>query len=99
MNWFFRGCDALEKVRIPAQTELINYGAFAECGSLKEVALPNSAVDLVQNPFLGCDNLERFVLSGENDYFKVDQGVLYTANGKTLLSFPNMAPTSYNHNF
>ncbi len=91
----FRGCDALEKVRIPAQTELINYGAFAECGSLKEVALPNSAVDLVQNPFLGCDKLERFVLSGENDYFKVDQGVLYTANGKTLLSFPNMAPTSY----
>lgn len=91
----FRGCDGLTHLELPSTMRLVDYGAFAECGALKEVIIPNAPIELVQNPFLGCDQMERFVINGNNDHYKVDQGVLYTKDGKKLISFPNKAASEY----
>ena len=77
----FAGCTALEKITLPARLAEIN---------LTKHVLTSSGVDVsdVDNAFAGCTALRSIsVVSGSKNYKSVD-GVLYSADGKTLVYCP-----------
>ena len=84
----------LEEVEIPDGVEKIGRGAFAESG-LKTVKLPDSLQSIGKIPFSRCVNLTEISISADNPYYRTKDGVLYTADGKTLIQYPSAKGTQY----
>lgn len=82
---------SVQKIKLPDGLERIDYAAFAESSSLTEIDLGLATPDLVQNPFLACRALEKFVVDPQNSEYMAYQNVLYTADGTKLMSYPNMS--------
>lgn len=77
----FSGCSSLEKIILPARLTEIKLQKYT-------VADDTIAVDNAENAFLGCTSLVSItVVSGNTSYKSVD-GMLYSADGKTLLYCP-----------
>ena len=53
----FRGCDSLEKVRIPSFVTGLEGSAFYECGSLKEVYIEDGVEEIADSAFTYCPKL------------------------------------------
>lgn len=85
---------SIKKIKLPDEVKLIDYSAFAECSSLEEIDLGLATPELVQNPFLVCRALKKFIVDPKNTDYMVYQDVLYTADGTKLISFPNMSGKS-----
>lgn len=79
----FNGCTALQKIDLPETPMTI--GGFRFCTALQNFELP-AWVRLKDGAFAGCTQWERFNLSADNPYHKVDGKLLYTADGDTLVS-------------
>ena len=79
----------ITKLTFPASIELIDYAAFAECAALQEVDLGVARPKLVQNPFLGCKQLQKVSVSADNKTYTSEDGVLYSKNFKELYVYPN----------
>lgn len=90
-DYAFEKAAALNKVEFAngAQGELEfgNY-VFSECISLTEVILPESVVKLNLGVFDGCVNIARIEVNENNQYYKDEDGVVYSKDGKDLVFFP-----------
>lgn len=76
----FRNCEDLISVMIPSTVECIEneeiYSYF-----IKEI-------EGDRNPFRDCVSLKEINVDSDNEYYKSIEGVLYTKDGKVLLSYP-----------
>lgn len=76
----FRNCEELISVVIPSTVECIEteetYSYF-----IKEI-------EGNRNPFRDCASLKEINVDSDNEYYKSIEGVLYTKDGKVLLSYP-----------
>lgn len=63
-NMAFASCSSLKKVEIAAGSALscIGRGAFAQCGSLRDVSLPEGLEILDVGAFTGCESLSEIIL-------------------------------------
>lgn len=77
----------LKDVVIPDSVEVIGDSALGHCTSLETINIPPKA-KLVGNPFHGCTSLKRFDLHPDNPYYTLVDGVLFTKDRKTLVSYP-----------
>jgi len=71
-------------------TGMISY-AFMFCDELESIHIPSAVEVLVNNsfnPFLYCKNLQEIEVDSGNQNWKSVDGVLYSADGKQLLSYP-----------
>ena len=84
----FCGCKNLTSVMIPNSVTSIGNEAFIFCESLTSVTIPNSVTSIGGGPFAGCDKLTEIRVSAGNTHFKSVDGILFTADGKTLIQFP-----------
>ena len=77
-NKAFSGCTALAEIELPARLESI---------ALSKYVLNGAEVDVVNtnNAFAGCTALTAINVAAGNKRYKAVDGVLYTADGKTLL--------------
>ena len=73
---------------IPDGVTSIGNEAFRFCDSLTSVTIPNSVTSIGGGPFAGCDKLTEIRVSAGNTHFKSVDGILFTADGKTLIQFP-----------
>ncbi|MBQ4143128.1 MAG: leucine-rich repeat domain-containing protein, partial [Thermoguttaceae bacterium] len=62
--------------------------AFYECNSLTSVTIPNSVTSIGGGPFAACDKLTEIYVSARNTHFKSVDGILFSADGKTLIQVP-----------
>lgn len=62
--------------------------AFSACSSLLSVSIPDSVVQINENPFSGCRNLKVIFISPEHPYYAVIDNVLFRKSDKTLVSYP-----------
>ncbi len=85
----FRGCDNIQYIELPYRLGSIGSNAFLECGSLTEVTLPAGLYSLEYGVFAGCGKLEAIYVDPQNGNFMSKDGILYSADGKTLLQYPN----------
>lgn len=77
----FSGCTMLEKIVLPARMTDIVLTKYTVSGA--EVL-----VDDVDNAFVGCTSLSSVTVVTGNKNFKSVDGVLYSADGKTLVYCP-----------
>ena len=72
---------------VPNGVETIGPRAFNGCQSLTSVALPDGLQILGAKAFDGCRSLTKFIVSSANEHFRAVDGVLFTADGKTLVAY------------
>ena len=94
----FMSCENLKSVSIPEGVTTIGDRAFSQSG-LKSIVIPASVTMIgpsVHEVFYQCYNLENITVKSGNTVYKSIDGVLYTADGTTLIQYPqNKADTSY----
>ena len=93
-NYAFYGSMYLDTLELPKGIETIGSRAFAHSG-LYSITLPSTLRHVVKGAFAEIDNLREFVLSGKNSYVSVKDGVLFSADGSTLIAYPNAKGDAY----
>ena len=66
----------------------IDAGAFYGCKGLMEVVIPKTVTGINTTAFRDCENMERITVEKGNQRYQSLDGVLHTANGKTILYYP-----------
>ena len=82
----FKG-SGIEEIEIPESVTKIGRAAFEQSG-LRTVKLPDSLEMVGPDAFGICPNLTEIVISENNAHYKTPDGVLYTADGLTLVQYP-----------
>ncbi len=85
----FSGCYVLEEICLPKGVVSIGEWAFADCDAVTKLELGAQVQEIGTRAFMDCDKLEGIIVSEENPYYSSDEtGILYTAEGTTLLAWP-----------
>ena len=84
----FFGCIALQNMTIPDSVRFIGYGAFMLCGALESVNIPASVIKIDSAAFMTGGSLQQIEVDPDNGQYISENGVLYSADGKTLMRYP-----------
>lgn len=86
--------SGIEEIELPKGLIKIGRSAFMECG-LQSVRIPDTVQSIGQIPFACCASLTQIEIDGSNPNYKTVDGVLYTADGKTLIQYPGARGQEY----
>ena len=89
----FSGCASLTKIELPQGVREIGSNAFAGCSALTTITLPAS-LETLRAAFDGCSALAEIAVAPGNKNFRSVDGVLFSADGKTLLLYPTAKATT-----
>ncbi|MBQ6150400.1 MAG: fibronectin type III domain-containing protein [Mogibacterium sp.] len=78
----------LRAVSFPESLESIGDEAFGNCSKLREVSISKGVSSISQNAFAYCLALEAFHTDSDNKSFTAIDGVLFSADGTTLIKYP-----------
>lgn len=68
----------------------ISFNAFNKCANVEEITIPKTITSISGSGFLGCRELRRITVSGDNTTFKNnDEGMLLSKDGSKLVFYPN----------
>lgn len=68
----------------------ISFNAFNKCANVEEITIPKTITSISGAGFLGCRELRRITVSGDNTTFKNnDEGMLLSKDGSKLVFYPN----------
>lgn len=84
----FNGCEELSSVQIPSSVKYVGAMAFYACGNLLEIHFSENVESLGENVLACCSNLERISVDDGNQYYKVVNEALLTADMTQLLVVP-----------
>ena len=93
----FTACVRLTEVTIPEGVETVEQQAFMSCTALTAIHLPATLKNLgsqypgdafERSDVLGCNHLTAVTVTEGNPWFSANDGLLYSADGKTLLFCP-----------
>ena len=93
-DWAFSSCGNLKSVTISEGVASIGKKVFQMCSSLTNVAIPVSVTNIGVNPFQECP-LMRISVSTDNQAYAQDDGVLFDAVQRMLISYPNARKGGY----
>lgn len=82
----FGNCRDLEEIILPESIKILENRAFQDCSKLKSIKLPNQINSIASSAFNGCWNLKG--IECDSPFFKSIDGVLFTADLKTLVCYP-----------
>lgn len=90
----------MAEVEVPSKingktVKKIDYEAFANCTSLKEITIPESVTELCDteqligdSPFVNCTSLISINVSTNNNYYCSENGVLFNKDKTKLIQYP-----------
>jgi len=87
-NSMFFNDTALREVVLPDSITSIGDTAFNSCGGLRTFTIPAHLTSLGSSVFAGCSSLTHFYVAEGNPVYRDFDGVLCSADGKTLISCP-----------
>lgn len=87
-NGAFYGCSSLEDIRFSGALNFIGDAAFGECLKLESFTVPASVQYVHSEAFYGDENLRAVEVAEGSEAYKSENGVLYSADGKTLICYP-----------
>ena len=84
----FSECTSLQSVVLP--DDLLSLGELVFQGDvqLESITLPATLLHMGMNPFDRCDKLTEIGISEENNFYSVENGVLYDKRGNKLITYP-----------
>lgn len=80
----FYGCESLEKIELPDSITAVNDYAFQRCYALGSMDIPSSVTSFAKTALIECPSISEITAEGNTKY-KVEDNVLYTSDGKTLM--------------
>ncbi len=83
----FEDCINLKKVTIPESVKTIGSSAFSGCVNLDTINIPSKMSSIGSAAFARCTNLNTIQIASGNMNYKIDDGVLYSRDGKTLVQY------------
>ena len=98
---YYEHRDAVDWVDIPESLDgytvtHIKDGVFDARSTFVRVTIPDTITDLDVNPFQSCEKLSEIVVSPDNPYLEVKDGVLFRKQDHCLLCYPRaMRAESY----
>ena len=81
--------SGLREVTIPEGVRKLERKAFYFCYDLQKITLPGSVEVVGDNIIYQCIALKEVILTGDSSAISVKDGVLFDADGKTLIKYPN----------
>lgn len=95
-NEVFYSCTSLREITLPESLTAIGDYAFQNCQGLTTFHLPASCTELGIYALDGCQALTEITVAAENPAYTAADGVLFTADQRTLLRYPqSRAKTVY----
>ena len=80
--------SAITSITIPEGVHTIEVNAFSDCTRLLTASIPASATTIGNNIFGDCEKLTVITVADGNTAYKSVDGVLFTADEKTLVQYP-----------
>lgn len=84
----FSKCEGIETIKLPASLKTVGKNSFKDCIHLTTVEVPKAVTSIEDGAFAGSYHLSAINVEAGNSVYKSDNGVVYTADGKTLVSYP-----------
>ena len=84
----FESHEQMRTAVIPDSVERICEYAFYSCERLSAVEFPDRELVIEKGAFGESRDLEEFTVNGPQSYLKVENGVLYSADGTALILYP-----------
>lgn len=89
-DYAFYNCDSLTSFVFPRSLEHIGSFAFARCAGLPAtIKLPDQITDIAGTAFARNPQVQAYKISPDNPHYRTEDGVLFDADGATLVSFPS----------
>lgn len=85
----FNYCISVKNITMPDSVKEIGDSAFFYCKSLTNVTLPKSLEKYGYKVFTMCNLLKELNITSQNKMYKSVDGVLYSADGTTLVDYPD----------
>ena len=86
----FRGCSSISNLTFPKDsTVIISESSFENCDDLTTVSISANVRYLKGNTFADCDSLLGISVNSDNQAYCSINGVLYSKDMKTLVSYPS----------
>ena len=92
----FTGCEGLSAVTIPEGVTTIGGSAFSGCSALTSLAIPASVTDIQLDAFSSCRALTELTVASKNSLYSSADGVLFSKDQTSLVSFPSGKAGNYN---
>ena len=86
-NGAFNGCSDLETIALPDSLISIDDLAFFDSG-LTSVTVPKNVSSIGDGVFSSCLDLENAFVADENTSYMDEDGIMYSADGTTLVQYP-----------
>ena len=84
----------LTSITIPNGVKTIGSRAFSYCNNLEQVIIGDNVSFIGRSAFIHCNSLKRFVVSGQNNKYSDEDGVLVSKDKTILIIFPAGKSTS-----
>ena len=84
----FQNCTSLEEIILPNSVTSIEYGAFNGCSNLKGMNIPGAVTVIANKALSNCTSLTAISVARTNKSFVAEDGVLFTADKTTLVTYP-----------
>lgn len=94
-DYAFHGCSSLKSVNIPNGVTEIGRWLFKDCSSLENITIHEDVESIDEAVFMGCKSLKRIDVAEGNPCFCSVDGVLFSADKKTLIYLPARGRTEY----
>lgn len=84
----FSKSGGIETIVLPPSLKVVGKNSFKDCIHLISVEVPKAVINIEDGAFAGSYQLKAIDVEEGNAVYKSDQGVVYSADGKTLVAFP-----------
>lgn len=94
-QWAFQKQPNLKSITLPDSLEKIGYNVFVGCENLTEINVPKNVNEIGAYAFNGAvsedhkkSSLAKITVDEDNEYYKSVDGVVFSKDGKTIVSYP-----------
>ena len=84
---YLYGNTEITEYSIPDSITTISGRSFGYSTILRKIIIPSSVNTIEWNPFVNCKQLQTIEVDEGNEYFKVENGVLFTKDGKEIVTY------------